>query len=78
MAKHETRARSGQTSNPPAPTGPSPDEQGIAVLAYQLWIERGCPIGSDQEDWFRAEAILTGRETTTAETGERRMAGASR
>ena len=31
------------------------DDREIAVLAHQLWHERGCPIGSDQEDWFRAE-----------------------
>ncbi len=30
----------------------------VATVAYHLWIERGCPIGSDQEDWFRAEAML--------------------
>jgi len=36
--------------------------QQIADLAYQLWLERGCPIGSDQEDWFRAELILEGRD----------------
>ncbi len=33
----------------------SVDENAIAALAYQLWQERGCPIGSDQEDWYRAE-----------------------
>jgi hypothetical protein len=33
----------------------------IAVLAYQFWQERGCPIGSDQEDWFRAEETLKNR-----------------
>ena len=27
----------------------------IAVLAYQYWQERGCPIGSPEVDWFRAE-----------------------
>jgi hypothetical protein len=36
----------------------SPTESGIATVAYRLWLERGCPIGSDQEDWFRAEATL--------------------
>ena len=36
----------------------SPTESEIATVAYQLWLERGCPIGSDQEDWFRAEAML--------------------
>src|ERR1035438_6684823 len=35
----------------------SPTESETATIAYQLWRERGCPIGSDQEDWFRAEAI---------------------
>jgi len=32
----------------------------VAALAYQLWQERGCPIGSDQEDWFRAERKIAG------------------
>jgi hypothetical protein len=27
----------------------------IAVLAYQFWQERGCPVGTPEEDWFRAE-----------------------
>jgi hypothetical protein len=30
----------------------------IATLAYKLWQQRGCPDGSDQEDWFRAEDEL--------------------
>src|ERR1035438_5130748 len=29
----------------------------IATVAYQLWLDNGCPVGSDQEDWFRAEAM---------------------
>jgi hypothetical protein len=36
----------------------SPTESEIATLAYQLWQDNGCPVGSDQEDWFRAEAML--------------------
>ena len=35
-----------------------PTESEIATLAYQLWQDNGCPVGSDQEDWFRAEAML--------------------
>ncbi len=27
----------------------------IAVLAYQFWQERGCPVGTPDDDWFRAE-----------------------
>ncbi len=33
-------------------------EDAITALAYQLWQNRGCPIGSEQEDWFRAEEDL--------------------
>jgi hypothetical protein len=36
----------------------SPTESEIATLAYQLWQDNGCPVGSDQEDWFLAKAIL--------------------
>jgi len=36
----------------------SPTENEIGAIAYQLWLDRGCPIGSDQEDWFRAEETL--------------------
>jgi len=30
----------------------------LEMLAYQYWQERGSPIGSPEEDWFRAEAEL--------------------
>lgn len=36
----------------------SPTESEIAIVAFQLWLQRGCPIGSDQEDWFQAEVML--------------------
>ena len=36
----------------------SPTESEIAIVAYQLWLDNGCPVGSDREDWFRAEAML--------------------
>ena len=32
--------------------------QDIADRAYCLWMERGCPAGSSDEDWFRAEVEL--------------------
>lgn len=31
----------------------------IAALAYHLWQDRGCPIGSPEEDWYKAEELLT-------------------
>jgi hypothetical protein len=33
-------------------------DSAIAALAYQLWMDRGCPIGSPEEDWLRAESEL--------------------
>ncbi len=40
------------------------DESAIAARAYELWQERGCPIGSDQEDWYRAEQELSAKRST--------------
>ena len=34
------------------------DESKIRERAYGLWLARGCPVGSDQEDWFKAEEEL--------------------
>ena len=36
--------------------GPTDDE--IAARAHQCWHERGCPIGSPEVDWHRAEQEL--------------------
>jgi Protein of unknown function (DUF2934) len=36
---------------------PEPDQ--IASLAYALWQQRGCPDGSAEADWLRAEEELT-------------------
>ena len=42
-----------QSQNTPLTDATEPST--IAARAYELWIERGCPIGSPEEDWFRAE-----------------------
>ncbi len=31
------------------------EHERIANLAYFHWLQRGCPEGSPEEDWFRAE-----------------------
>ena len=41
-----------------AATTVNPEPEQIEALAYQLWLERGCPNGSDQQDWFQAEDQL--------------------
>ena len=42
------------------------DKNAIAALAFQLWLDRGGPIGSDQEDWLQAERELRGSFLKTA------------
>lgn len=49
-----------------------PTEKAIAIVAYRLWLDSGCPIGSDQEYWFRAEAILRAALVAMAEELSRR------
>ena len=53
MPERSTVSESVKTTAPAGPT-----ESAIAALAYQLWQDNGCPVGSDKEDWFRAEAKL--------------------
>jgi hypothetical protein len=31
------------------------------ALAYRLWLDRGCPGGSPEEDWFLSERAAAGR-----------------
>jgi hypothetical protein len=37
---------------------PTPTKENIAPLARALWKARGCPQGSPEDDWFRAERAL--------------------
>lgn len=38
----------------------------IAALAHALWQERGCPEGSPEDDWFKAEQEVRERLGTGA------------
>jgi hypothetical protein len=38
----------------------------VAAHAYRCWHERGCPDGSPEVDWHRAEEELRNRRTRTA------------
>ncbi len=40
----------------------------IAALAYEFWIQRGSPVGSPEDDWFRAEEEIKNRKAN-AQTG---------
>jgi Protein of unknown function (DUF2934) len=52
---------------------PTPDHEQTAQLAYSYWQARGCPDGSPEDDWFRAEADLHngGRTVGASQTATR-------
>ena len=50
-------------------TASSDDQEATAVLAHGLWIARGCPIGSPEVDWFRAEEELRKRTESAGRGG---------
>ena len=37
---------------------PSPTREQIAVRAYEIWLEKGSPAGTELEDWVEAERQL--------------------
>jgi hypothetical protein len=37
-----------------------PSHEAIALRAYECWLERGCPDGSPEVDWLRAEQEVNG------------------
>ena len=56
-ASHEKKTVTTKTMEEEAAKAETTEES-VAVLAYQHWVERGCPIGSPEVDWFQAEAEL--------------------
>ena len=48
-------------SSAPTDISEQKSSQDIVALAYELWQARGCPDGSPEEDWFKAERELQGR-----------------
>jgi len=44
-------------------------QEAISKLAYVLWLNRGCPIGSADEDWIEAEQQVRGRKAIAAAAG---------
>lgn len=63
IPKVEVAGNPGTSNEPPdiadeAVTAEPANHDEIAALAYEFWTQRGSPIGSPEEDWFRAEAEL--------------------
>ena len=48
---------------PESTPAPAPTQDQIAVLAYTLWQQRGCPDGSPDVDWLQAEAELMAKHS---------------
>lgn len=44
-------------------------QESIANLAHALWQQRGCPIGSPEQDWIEAEQQLRRPEARSAGVG---------
>lgn len=49
-------------------TGTTSDE--TALRAYRLWEQRGSPLGSPDEDWFRAEQEILSETAPSTETAK--------
>jgi Protein of unknown function (DUF2934) len=46
---------------------PALETGALEERAYLLWLERGCPVGSPEEDWFRAEQELKALASNTSQ-----------
>jgi hypothetical protein len=49
-------------TDPVSPAQTESRRESVEALAYQFWEERGRPMGSPEEDWFRAEVEIGSRQ----------------
>jgi hypothetical protein len=61
----ETKLQPKGPADPSDMTQQEHDPHKIAQLAYSYWEARGCPQGSAEEDWFRAEQKIYGDTSMT-------------
>lgn len=59
-------SRTATATQPPTATAPPVPRERIAMRAYERWVGRGCPAGTDVQDWIEAEAEL---KAEVAKTG---------
>lgn len=71
--QHQTTIPSFAADGDPIPEmkAPAQEKAQIARLAYSYWQARGCPEGSPEEDWLRAEVELGKPVAGTAVLGIR-------
>ena len=65
---HQRRRKNIPQSGAPIPAG----EEVIEKLAYEMWLSRGSPEGSPEQDWHEAKRILNvGREDSRVSASEK-------
>jgi len=42
----------------PDQDSPDPTDEEIALSAYRIWLQEGCPHGRDKENWLKAREQL--------------------
>lgn len=52
------RAKSSKAAAPARKGAKEVTRDMVAARAYELWQERGCVEGSEQDDWYQAEREL--------------------
>ena len=45
----------------PDQDSPDPTDEEIALCAYRIWLQEGCPQGRDRAHWLKAREQLLGR-----------------
>ena len=45
----------------------------VSALAYELWLQRGCPLGSPELDWFSAEEVVKQRNVVPRSSESRTL-----
>jgi hypothetical protein len=71
MSRVATPRGAQPTSTPPPVTMQIPHEK-IAMRAYEKWVKRGRPHGTDLQDWVEAEAELRAEMARSPQAAGRR------
>jgi hypothetical protein len=61
-----------QQSTTPSTTSVVIPHEKIAMRAYEKWVKRGRPLGTDVQDWVEAEAELKAELTPSARSSTSR------